>query len=401
MEVMIRTIFRRVSGSSVLRRSVNSLLRRTAGAFVLIPIAAGIARADTDSAKALQSLKICQEKGDAAACWQAIRLGLSPKFASEAYTYWADSLHPTWDMKDREEYAKLLPKAIQLDPNNALATYMLGKRDGRFDYKVQLENVRLLQKAVELRPDWEGVHVGLALTLAQTGRFEEGIQEWRRAVELAPDDPVYRENYERAKGQLEAAKKKLSEAEEKAKADPRLLSGYVVEAAKWACDVPTAEEYAAKIGSSWPSAGPRLLAEAYAACGQYDKARDLFRKIVDGFERRLDTGLSHDEAIQVQEQTLQFLELSPEAARLDLVKATLTERAGQWSIARSYLESAERIAPTADIYARLARAIWKGYGAAGNTGTIAEDIEKGLKLDPKLLERYPELKPYASAGKKP
>lgn len=368
---------------------------------MLIPICAGVGFADTDSAKALQSLKTCKENGDAAACWQAIRLGLSPKFASEAYTFWADSLHPTWDMKDRAEYARLLPKAIRLDPNNALATYMLGKRDGRFDYKVLLENVRLLQKAVELRPDWEGAHVNLALTLAQIGKFEAGIQEWRRAVELAPDDPVYRENYERAKGQLEAAKKKLSEAEEKAKADPRLMSGYVVEAARWACDLPKAEEYAAKIGPNWPSTGPRLLAEAYSACGQYDKARALFRKVVDSFEKRLDSDLSYDEVIQVQEQALQFLELSPEAARLDLVKATLEERAGEWSIAHSYLESAERIAPTADIYAHLARAIWKEYGAAANSRTIAEDIEKGLKLDPKLLERYPELKPYASAGKKP
>lgn len=380
---------------------MNSLLRRTAAALVLIPVAAGAARADTDSAKALQSLKTCKEKGDATACWQAIRLGLSPKFRSEAYTYWADSLHPTWDMKDREKYAKLLPKAIQLDPSNALATYMLGKRDGRFDYKVLLENLRLLQKAAELRPDWEGAHVNLALTLAQAGRFEAGIEEWRRAVELAPDDPVYRENYERAKGQLEAAKKKLSEAEEKAEADPKRMSGYVVEAAKWACDVAKAEDYEAKAGLGWPSGPPRMLAETYAACGRYDKARDLFRKIVDGFETRLDSGLTYDEAIQVQEQTLQFLELGPEAARLDLVKATLEERTGQWSIARSYLESAERIAPTADIYAHLARAIWKEYGAAANSGTIAQAIEKGLQLDPKLLERYPELKSFRSAGKKP
>ena len=392
MEPMVRRILSHVFEKPPLSRTFSTLL--------LILCGASVALADTDSAKALQLLRTCKEKGDASACRQAIRLGLSPKFASEAYTFWADSLHPKTDTRDGEEYSKLLPKAVQLDPNNALATYMLGKRDGRYDYKVLLENVRLLQKAVELRPDWEGAHVNLALTLAQTGKFEASIQEWRKAVELAPDDPVYRTNYEGAKSGLEAAKKKLSEAEDKAKADPKTMSGYVVEAAKWACDVPKAEEYAAKIEANWPSTGPRLLAEAYRACGQYDKARELFRKIVTSFEKRLDSDLPYNEAIQVQEQALQILELSPEAVRLDLVKATLEERAGQWSIARSYLESAERIAPTADIYAHLARCISKEYGATANTRTIAEDIEKGLKLDPKLLERYPELKPYAPTGKR-
>lgn len=395
---MMQRILSRVFGKA-LSRSGEALFTRTLSTLLLILCGASVAMADTDGAKALQSLKTCKEKGDAAACRQAIRLGLSPKLASEAYTFWADSLHPMSDLKDQEEYPKLLPKAIQLDPNNALATYLLGKRDGRFDYKVLLENMRLLRKAVELRPGWEGAHVNLATVLGQTGKFEEGIQELRRAVELAPDDPVYRTNYEGAKSGLDAARKKLSEAEEKAKADPKTMSVYVVEAAKWACDVPKAEEYAAKIESNWPSGGPRLLAEAYAACGQYDKARELFRKIVDGFEKRLDTGLTYNEAIQVQEQTLQFLELIPEATRLNLLKATQQEREGKWWIALSYLQNAERAGPTAEIYARLAVANLKAYGR-GNEGTVMQEVEKGLELDPKLLEKHPELKPYAPAGKK-
>jgi len=354
--------------------------------------------ADTDSAQALHALKICKEQSDAPACQRAIKLGLSAKLASEAYTFWADALPA--NLRSEEDSAKLLPKALQLDPNNALAAYFAAGGPPASNYKMLLEKKRLLEKVTELRPDWEGGHVNLAQVYAAAGQREEEIREWGKAVEAAPDDSVYRANYEKAKAQLEEAKAKEREAIEKAKADPDHLSAYVVWAAKWTCDVPKAEEYAAKVKTSWPSAGPGLLAQTYAACGEYEKARQTFGKIVEGFEKRVDAGLTYDEAIQVSDQSLQFLQLVPETARLNLVKASLEEKSEHWSIARSYLEAAERIAPTAEIYGRLARAILKGYGALGNAGEIADDIAKGLKLDAHLLEKYPELKPYAPQEKK-
>jgi tetratricopeptide (TPR) repeat protein len=363
---------------------------KLSGTFLVLLLGAHAALADTDSAQALQALKTCKEQSDISACRRAIGLGLSAKRASEAYTFWADGTASGPVIG--EEPTKYLTKAIQLDPNNALAIYLLGSHMGSFNYKQAEERKRLLQKAAKLRPDWEGPHVYLG--------------EWDKAMELAPDDPVYRANYEEAKKALDAAKGKLREMEEKAKTDPEAWSGSVVEAAKWTCDLPKAEEYAAvtekydtTTKTRWPTNGQRLLAQAYAFCGKYSEARQLYSKIIESFEKRLDSGLTYDEAIQVPGESLQFLDLMPETSRLNLVNATLEERAGQWTIALNYLRRAETIAPTAEIYARMARAALKGYGGA-NTTAVTEYVKKGLRLDPKLLEKYPEFKPYAPPEEK-
>jgi tetratricopeptide (TPR) repeat protein len=370
------------------RRSILALF-----ALCLVP---ALMRADSDSPAALRALQLCEEQSDAAACWRAIHLGLSAKRASQAYTFWADSQTP---LANSPEGNKLLPKALQLDPNNALANFLLGSLTPSFTYKQVDEKKRLLEKAVELRPDWEAAHVELARTLAQLGQYEAAIDQWRRLADLAPDDPSYRRTYEDSKKNLGAARARLREAEQKAQSDPKTMSGYAVEAAKWACDLPKAEEYAAKVEfKAAPSSGQRLLAEAYAACGQFQKARELYQKIIAGFEQRANSGLTYNEVLQVQDRSLQFLDLLPEECKLDLLRATFLENDNQWIMALNYIQDALRIAPTADLYARAAHANLQGYNQ-GNTGAVMQEVQEALKLDPHFLEKYPDLKPYAPAEK--
>lgn len=372
------------------------ILRRRLACATLLVLATALGQASVDTPSAVASAKQCREKSDASACTRAIRLGLSPKLASETYTFWADTFpnHSGYD-----EPIKLLRQAVKLDPKNALAAYLLATYLSRSSFKEVEEKERLLRTASELRPDWDAPLLELA-ALAAPWNYEEMIRDWSKAAKLQPDDSEYEAQLQAAKQGQEAGLALIRDREQKAKADSRLWSGSVVEAAKWVCDIPTAEEYAARVNDSWPSTRWRLLAETYEGCGRYEQARELYRKIIGDFEKRLDSGLTEQEVIQVHEGSLQFLDLLPELFRFDLLDATLSERRGGWQVAGVMVERAAAIAPSADVFARLAQDRLRAHtdwnnGKLVNDYDVVEAVKKGLKLDPKLLERFPDLKPYA------
>jgi hypothetical protein len=72
--------------------------------------------------QAQESLAKCEES-EPDACGVAVRSNLSPTQLSEAYTFWADTFPNQWG--NTTEPMKLLREALELDPNNALATYLL------------------------------------------------------------------------------------------------------------------------------------------------------------------------------------------------------------------------------------------------------------------------------------
>jgi hypothetical protein len=101
------------------------------------------------------------EESDANACRVAARSTLPPKQVSEAYTFWADTFPNQFGATG--EPIKLLRKALDFDPNNALATYLLAVYLPNADYKLAEEKEKLLKQAAKLRPVWEAPHVQLAL----------------------------------------------------------------------------------------------------------------------------------------------------------------------------------------------------------------------------------------------
>ncbi len=69
-----------------------------------------------DSPAALAAAKACREQLDLPACKRAIRLGLSPKLASEVYTYWVDGGYDNAvNVQGNADAAATLRKAIKLD----------------------------------------------------------------------------------------------------------------------------------------------------------------------------------------------------------------------------------------------------------------------------------------------
>jgi len=350
----------------------------------------------TIHAQAQESLAKCEES-QADACAVAVRSNLPPTKLSEAYTFWADTFPNQWG--NTAEPMKLLRKALELDPNNALATYLLAMYiPGGMNYRYDEEKEKLLKRAAELRPDWEAPHAQLALRAEPRG-YQKMIEEWTAALKSGPDDPFYVAKLKEAREKLAAQKLDLAEKEAKAKADPKAWAIPAVYSAKFMCDVPKAEEWTAKYNQfhrdgHWPAL---VLADTYAACGQPEKARAMYRDVVARYEKWVNTDLTTGEAMQVSDQQMAYLDLQLELNRLRVIRGTLYARDKEWWRVKVECEAAERGSPTPGIYAQHANALIQG-AFPGYEVELQMVLEKALKLDPKFLDEHPE---YRSRYKEP
>jgi tetratricopeptide (TPR) repeat protein len=349
-----------------------------------------------DSPAALAAAKACKEQLDLPACKRAIRLGLSPKLASEVYTYWVDvGYDNAVNVPGNADAAATLRKAIKLDPQNALAVFLLTTNIGGMN-SVQIEQQKkLLRRVIELRPDWDAPHARLA-SLVGASHHEEAIREWQLALALAPDDTFYRATLESLKKEQKEGLEKLAEMEAKAKENPKDWAIQAAYYAKFVCNVQKVDSYFAQFQKYFPVSPPIIVADTYAVCGQEDKARKLYREILTRSEMRLDAGLTYND-LQLSDDLLRNLGLVPELTRLRLLRASLSEREKNWYIAVVELERASWDAPGAELYARLAV---DKINAGHLAGDIQSVVEKAVKLDPAVLERHPELKTYQRPASK-
>jgi len=338
--------------------------------------------------QAQEALAKCEES-DAEACAVAVKSNLPPKQLSEAYTFWADTFPNQYG--NTAEPMKLLRKALELDPDNAMATYLIAMYiPGGMNFRYDEEKEKLLKRAIQLRPDWEAPHVQLAL-LAEPWGYQKMIEEWTIALKFGPDDPFYAAKLKEAREKFEAQKRDFAETEAKAKVDLKLWAIATAISAKSMCDVAKSEEWIAKYhefhrGGQYPVL---VLADTYAACGQPEKARAMYREIIANYKKRVNTILTIDDAIQVPDKQLWYLDLLPESNQMHIIRGILYERDNEWWRVKLECEEAERGVPTSETYAQHANALIKGE-FPGYQMELQTVIEKALKLDPRFLDEHPE-----------
>lgn len=80
-------------------------------------------------------------------------------------------------------------KALELDPDSAEGYAMLGRIEHWFEWDWAAAEAHF-KRAIALNPNDSESHLGFAHLLASTGRFEQAIEEVRRARELSPLYPV-------------------------------------------------------------------------------------------------------------------------------------------------------------------------------------------------------------------
>ncbi len=119
------------------------------------------------------------------------RLAVAPTGSVEAYDMY---------MKARVEYLKfttgtirrairLLRQATNIDPDFALATSLLARAYSSFEYDdaVAADSARYFaQQAVDRAPDLADAHSAMGEVLRQSGRYEEALDYYLRALELEP-----------------------------------------------------------------------------------------------------------------------------------------------------------------------------------------------------------------------
>jgi DNA-binding SARP family transcriptional activator/TolB-like protein len=124
----------------------------------------------------------------------------APAYAELAQVLMLRSDHPTSYgtlplRQARAEAAKLAKKAVQLDPELGDAYAAMG-----FLYIYERGALPYYRKAVELSPQRSEYHRWLAQSLLIANRFDESVDEYRRAVEI---DPLWGINYEHLTGALQ------------------------------------------------------------------------------------------------------------------------------------------------------------------------------------------------------
>src|SRR5690606_10352482 len=80
--------------------------------------------------------------------------------------------------------------AIRLEPDAPTAHYNLASFLGTHGLEMAAEEYR---EAIDLDPEYPDAHLNLGITYADLGKVKEAEQAFERAIELAPDDPLPRQ----------------------------------------------------------------------------------------------------------------------------------------------------------------------------------------------------------------
>ncbi len=96
-------------------------------------------------------------------------------------------------------------RAIQMDPNNASAHNNLGYTMAEIGLNLN-DAVRECRKAVMLSPNSAAYHDSLGWALFASGDYAESTKELRKALEIAPEEPLIREHLQKAMEKRDKAK---------------------------------------------------------------------------------------------------------------------------------------------------------------------------------------------------
>jgi serine/threonine-protein kinase len=203
-------------------------------------------------------------------------------------------------------------KAIALDPllseaQSAMAS--LHAREGAWQDAEQG-----FRRAIELNPNNAWARLGLGVSvLAMQGRFEEGLEEARHAVDLDPLSPYAHTELARTlllAGRYDQA---IEQSRQAIALDPQRNRPYFLMARALSLQGKHSEALAVfedRLRRDAPPRGPEWLACAYARAGRHDEARAVLQKeLAAGSPPRLMAGTyacvgDKERALQSLEETL-------------------------------------------------------------------------------------------------
>lgn len=141
-------------------------------------------------------------------------LSVDPAPSFDAYSLLGKLYRST---KSHKKSAEMLEKALEIDPNSALAHNNLGmvhvelasQEDTK---KVELTHVKQtllesakkeFQKAIEISPKFADAHNNLALYYYEKGDYQQALKEWEIIYEINPEYPNLKKNLDLVKRKLQ------------------------------------------------------------------------------------------------------------------------------------------------------------------------------------------------------
>ncbi len=140
---------------------------------------------------------------------QAIRLdpNYARAYAGLAYAYQSLGVRGGSHRIEGEKAKQLIKKALELDSNMAEAYAVRGLTNLYYEWDFAASE-KDLTTAIELEPNNDTAHWGLASLCAYRGRFEQALKEIETAQAIAPGTPLY----ERFRGQILYYSRRYDEA---------------------------------------------------------------------------------------------------------------------------------------------------------------------------------------------
>ena len=120
--------------------------------------------------------------------WEVIEISQGPHSENlEAAQVFTTALYYYFD-RNLEYAALAFQKAITLDPNMAIAHYLLGNTLYQLD---RIEDAIVeYTRAIDISPFFPEVYNNLGTALADLGQYEEAIVQYERALEIQPNFPL-------------------------------------------------------------------------------------------------------------------------------------------------------------------------------------------------------------------
>jgi tetratricopeptide (TPR) repeat protein len=104
---------------------------------------------------------------------------------------------------DKDSGMEVCKEILNVDRLKAFGHYCIGIVQWLGDPSDREQSVAEFRQAVLLGDGFENFHHTLAIALELTGRYEEAVQEYKRATEFAPNEPIAKGDYESAVTELQ------------------------------------------------------------------------------------------------------------------------------------------------------------------------------------------------------
>jgi tetratricopeptide (TPR) repeat protein len=115
-------------------------------------------------------------------------------FETNAYNNALKVLNSVDNSKETDYKLEVYTRLFSINPENSEVNYYLGKLNGQFKGNLDT-SAYFLERTLRFTPDNVAAYKDLGIVYSLSGKYTEALAVFSRALKLAPDDQMLRQNY--------------------------------------------------------------------------------------------------------------------------------------------------------------------------------------------------------------